>query len=232
LSPAVASDRKRSALSAKCREGAACDTPRSRASALRLRLSKLVSGILRHFPDQYGGRLDEHGWASVDELVAALRRLPGYSWLQRWHIEALAALDPKGRFELRQGRIRARYGHSVKVEVEPIPGEPPPRLYHGTTRDRLLSIMVKGLLPMKRLKVHLTTTPQAALEVARRHGPDTVILEVDVDCLKERGLKPQKASETVYVTDRVPPECLKILDREGPPRPGRFPREYPGHKDR
>ena len=204
----------------KCRGGGYSEDPRGCQGGveavlpgpLRLRLSKLVSGILRHFPDRYGVRLDTGGWASLGDLVAALRRLPSYSWVEPWHLEALAALDPKGRFEVREGRIRARYGHSVRVEVEPLPGEPPRLLYHGTTRDRLHPILSRGLLPMKRLKVHLTTTPEAAEEVARRHGPDVVILEVDVECMERRGLKPEKASHAVYVADWVPPECLRPLN--------------------
>lgn len=184
---------------------------------LRLRLSKLVSGILRHFPESYGVRVDGRGWASIDELVAALRRIPAYRWVERWHIEALAALDPKGRFEVSGGRIRARYGHTIKVEVEPLPGEPPDTLYHGTVSSNLPSIRARGILPMKRLKVHLSPTPELAAEVGRRHGSDVVILEVDVKCLEEKGLKPAMASRAVYVVDWVPPECIRRAFRPGRP---------------
>ena len=203
----------------KCREGGFSEDPQRcpggveavLPARLRVRLSKLVSGALRHFPDALGLRMDERGWVSIRELVEALRRRPGYEWVEEWHIRALAALDPKGRFEVSGGRIRARYGHTVRVEVEPLPGRAPPVLYHGTVRDRLPSIMEKGLLPMRRLYVHLSPSPEQAVEVGRRHGPDVVVLEVDVDCLRRRGLEPRRASHAVYVVEWVPPECIRVL---------------------
>ena len=36
--------------------------------------SKFISLILRHRPEVIGITLDEHGWASVDELLAGINR--------------------------------------------------------------------------------------------------------------------------------------------------------------
>ena len=43
-------------------------------------ISKFISKILRHRPEIIGARLDEHGWADVDELIAGVRRAghPGF----------------------------------------------------------------------------------------------------------------------------------------------------------
>ena len=43
-------------------------------------ISKFISKILRHRPEIIGMRLDEHGWADADELVAGVRRAghPGF----------------------------------------------------------------------------------------------------------------------------------------------------------
>ncbi len=178
----------------------------------RVRISKLLAGILRHFPDKFGVEVDGEGWARIDDVVAALRRA-GYVWVERWHIEAIAELDPKGRYEVRGDRIRARYGHSISVRVEPLSYDAPPILYHGTTRASLPSIMAKGILPMRRLKVHLSESIDDAAEVARRHGPDIIVLEVDVECVRERGYTVARASRKVYIADYVPPECIKRVIR-------------------
>ena len=37
--------------------------------------SKFISLILRHRPEVIGITLDEHGWASVDELLAGISRI-------------------------------------------------------------------------------------------------------------------------------------------------------------
>ncbi len=177
----------------------------------RVRLSRLVSGALRHFPHALNLRLDEEGFVDLGELAEAVRRRPGYEWVRREHLLALAALDPKGRFEVRGGRIRARYGHSVRVRVsyaEEYPGAP---LYHGTSASRLPSIMRRGLIPMRRLFVHLTTSFEDAAARARRH-PDPVVLVIDPQ--RMRGRVPlYRASGRVYVAPRVPPDCIaRVVD--------------------
>jgi len=177
----------------------------------RERLSKLMSGMLRHFPEAGGLKLDPQGFVEISELVEALRGL-GYPWVSEEHVRAIAALDPKGRFEVTGSVIRARYGHSVPVRVryeEEYPAQP---LYHGTSRSRLDRILSEGLLPMKRLYVHLTTSLEDALERARRF-PDPVVLAVDPLCLKKRGLRVFRGGRTVYLARRVPPECLKLLEQ-------------------
>ena len=39
-----------------------------------VKLSKYLSMILRHRPEAIGIRLDEHGWADVDELIAGIAK--------------------------------------------------------------------------------------------------------------------------------------------------------------
>jgi putative RNA 2'-phosphotransferase len=85
----------------------------------RRRLSKFVSGALRHFPADAGIELDDGGWTSNDDLAEAITRK--YDWAESEHLTAVVATDPKGRFERTEvgskvetgGRIRAAYGHSV-----------------------------------------------------------------------------------------------------------------------
>jgi len=84
----------------------------------RLMLSKLLSGILRHFPYEVGINMNNEGYVDIDELVHAIKtrwkNKELYKWVTREHIIAIALLDPKGRFEIRNNKIRARYGHSIK----------------------------------------------------------------------------------------------------------------------
>jgi len=183
----------------------------------RLRLSKLVSGLLRHFPWEACLELDEGGWVDVDVLVKGIRECwrnrELYRWVTREHVVALALLDPKGRFELsRDGRrIRATYGHSVRVRVDHRPlslEELPEKLYHGTVKRVLGGILREGIKPMKRLMVHLTNRFEDAVETGRRHGPDVVVLVVDPHCLVEKGYKVYRAGRNVYLVSWVPPECI------------------------
>lgn len=210
----------------RCRDGSIVEDPSSCRGGYigvlggreRVALSKRMAGLLRHFPHRYGLRIDREGWASIRDLVSALRA-SGYPWAEEWHVVGIALYDPKGRYELRGGLIRARYGHSIQVSLNLPRGGAPTILYHGTPLRNLPSIMEKGLLPGRRLMVHLTSSVNDAVEAGARHGKPVAILEVDVNCLREKGLEPMKAGKTVYVVKHVPPECLRVarvafLDRE------------------
>lgn len=181
----------------------------------RVRLSKLLSYILRHDPSSVGISLDEEGWVPIEVLVRAIRdrwRCSNYSWLTSEHIVAVALLDPKGRFELRGGAIRARYGHSRSVRVNiRYPVDRTVRvLYHGTEKRYLKSILSEGIKPMKRLYVHLSATVSDACAVGRRHGPEPVVLVVDAECVRLHRYV-LKASPRVYLTEFVEPECIKSV---------------------
>ncbi len=174
---------------------------------MRVRVSKRLSGVLRHFPDRYGIVLDSRGWAGLREVVDALRR--DFPWLKEWHVRGIVLYDPKGRFEISGGRIRARYGHSIDVNVEPLPGRPPRILYHGTSYENLDSILRWGLRPMRRRFVHLTSNFEDAVDVGRRHGRVVVVFSVDTGCLEEQGIRVSKAGRNVYTVEYVPRECIR-----------------------
>lgn len=110
------------------------------------------------------------------------------------------------RFQVQDGRIRALYGHSFYVEdLSDLGIDPPSILYHGTSWDSLPRIIVEGLRPMSRQKVHLTNNPNEALEVARRHSrPALVAVRAEeVESL-------QAVADAVWAADRVDPDLLEI----------------------
>ncbi len=180
----------------------------------RERMSKKMAGLLRHYGPKYGVAVDEEGWARIGDVVRALRRM-GFRASERL-VREIALSDPKGRYEVRGDKIRARYGHSLPVRIRYEPLEsPPPRLYHGTPARNLGSIMRRGLLPGKRLYVHLSATREQAYETGRRHGRPVVILSVDTGCLARHGIPVYKASEQVYLAPRVPPDCIRVESLEG-----------------
>ncbi|WP_252901185.1 RNA 2'-phosphotransferase [Vulcanisaeta sp. JCM 14467] len=77
-------------------------------------------------------------------------------------------MDPKGRFEVRDGMIRARYGHnkSLNVDIRYDVDNEVSVLYHGTTKEALTRIMREGIKPMNRKYVHLVLDLRDAYEVA------------------------------------------------------------------
>ncbi len=181
---------------------------------VRVRLSKRLSGLLRHYGPKYGLNLDREGWARIDDVVSVLRGMPGYDWVSRSDILEIARRDDKGRFEVRGDMIRARYGHSIRW-VKPSYDTARPstgRLYHGTPTANLKSILSLGILPGKRHYVHLTTTPELAYQTGRRHGRPVAILDIDINCLEEKKIPLYSATPIIYVAPRIPPECIRIAE--------------------
>ena len=172
----------------------------------RRQLSKFVSGALRHFPDDAGLELGGAGWTPFDSLVAAVERT--YDWADEATLRAVVATDPKGRFERDGDRVRAAYGHSVEVTLEPGDGPVPVTLYHGTAPRNVESILSEGLKPMSRQQVHLSDTVADAVEVGSRHAGDPVVLEIDAVAMQSDGHDITKRGEATYTTDRVPPAYL------------------------
>ncbi|ABP50625.1 MAG: RNA 2'-phosphotransferase [Pyrobaculum arsenaticum] len=172
----------------------------------RLRVSKTLSLALRHSPAVLGLVLDSRGWGEVEAVLRGLDRA-GLK-ISREALEAVVALDDKGRFEMSNGKIRARYGHSIDVEVEYEVDEDSASLYHGTSKDNLPFIMAVGILPMKRKFVHLATdVDTACLNAARRPSP--IVIEVDAECLRRSGVVIYIGSRKIRLAKYVPQSCIK-----------------------
>lgn len=185
----------------------------------RVHLSKLISLILRHTPPEFNVRIYIDGCANISELVSEIKKKTNLKWITEQHIRAIAELDPKGRFEIKRNLIRARYGHSIAIMInlsyqELTEEELPDVLYHGTVSSRLQSIFQQGLLPMRRRLVHLSLNINDAIEVGRRHvinkEDKVVILRINPKKVLAAGYRIFKASERVFLTERVPPEAISI----------------------
>ncbi|UXD21460.1 RNA 2'-phosphotransferase [Ignicoccus pacificus DSM 13166] len=168
----------------------------------RVRISKKMTFLLRHKK----GFVDKEGWVDIERLYEELRRY--FPWIQLSDILYVVSKDEKGRFEVKNGKIRARYGHTIDVEVK-LPKASEKTLYHGTSCEVVAKIMKEGIVPMRRKKVHLTASLKEAIENAKRKGNCIKILEVDCECLERHGHEIFKAGRYVRVTDYVPPECIR-----------------------
>lgn len=165
-------------------------------------LSKFISLILRHRPEEAGVCLDGHGWADVEMLMAGIRNR---GWeIDRDILDEIVRTDKKQRYSFDQSgtRIRANQGHSVPVDVEPEEQKPPEYLYHGTADRFLESIRERGLLPMGRLYVHLSEDAETALGVGRRHGRP-VVLRVRSGDMYNAGHRFYRSQNGVWLAEKV-----------------------------
>ena len=95
-------------------------------------ISKFLSYVLRHAPQEIGLDLDSEGWTDYAELS---RKICAKFGVLDADIRRVIDENAKKRFTLVGDRIRAAQGHSVDVKLELQPVAPPVALFHGTTAD-------------------------------------------------------------------------------------------------
>lgn len=173
-------------------------------------LSKAMSKALRHRPERLGLTLASDGSVELTVLVDALNRRGGWPRaIDAADVMQVVEHGTKQRFAVEDGRIRARYGHTLPLAVSYEPAQPPDVLYHGTSRSSAEAIVEEGLLPMGRQKVHLSTDVETALQVGRRHGGrDTVLLRVDAGRAAREGIRFYRGNDSTWLADHIPATYL------------------------
>jgi len=171
------------------------------------KISKFLSLVLRHKPETIGIQLDEAGWVDVDMLLDRLRtRFPA---IDRGTLERVVAENDKQRFRFDESgaRIRANQGHSLDIELDLAPLEPPAILLHGTVAKFLDAIMREGLIKGSRQHVHLSDNKQTAEKVGARRGKP-ILLTIDAARMHADGHQFYRSDNGVWLAEHVPAEYL------------------------
>ncbi|MDI6708178.1 MAG: RNA 2'-phosphotransferase [Candidatus Thermoplasmatota archaeon] len=175
-------------------------------------IGRIMAGVLRHFPEKFNLKMDEHGWIELYAFVDSLRRFPAFKWVKPYHIKAIVETDPKGRYQLQNNKLRATYGHTLSLELDLPTNGIPEKLYYPATDEECEIILETGIKPVDRKKVHLSKTKELALEAGKSRVERPVILEVDAKKACEEGIIIKRAGRTVYITDEVPGKYLKRVE--------------------
>lgn len=172
-------------------------------------ISKLLSYVLRHKPEEFNLTLDKQGWVSIEELLSCLKEQQHLISKQQLH--QVVVSNDKKRFTISEDglRIRAAQGHSTKqVTIEYTPQQPPVLLYHGTATRFIESIRQQGLLAGSRQYVHLSADTITAHKVAIRHGKP-ILLKITSGEMYQQGYHFYQADNGVWLTEHVPIEFIK-----------------------
>lgn len=169
------------------------------------KISKYLSFILRHRPEDIGLNLDNQGWASVQELI---QKSVGFD-LTEDLIRVVVETNDKQRFCLSDdfSKIRANQGHSIAVDLDLTAVEPPEILYHGTAERFWNSIQQSGLQKQTRHHVHLSETMSTAMAVGSRYGKPR-ILKIAAKELYLAGGEFFKTANNVWLVESVPIEYI------------------------
>ncbi|MFP3832511.1 RNA 2'-phosphotransferase [Chryseobacterium sp. SIMBA_028] len=166
------------------------------------RISKFLSLILRHQPESIGLKLDENGWADVEELRTKSARKRIHFTLEE--LDEVVETNNKKRFAFNddKSKIRASQGHSIDIDLALEALQPPEFLYHGTAEANIFSIFEKGIEKRNRQHVHLSADKETATKVGMRHGKP-VILTIRTGKMHEDGLFFYQSANGVWLTEFV-----------------------------
>ncbi|WP_189004945.1 RNA 2'-phosphotransferase [Deinococcus roseus] len=174
-----------------------------------IKLEKLLSFLLRHSPETLNLNMDASGWVETDALVKAVKfKEPKFDLK---FLQKIVKDSQKQRFSFSEdgSKIRANQGHSVKVDLQLSPADPPETLYHGTVERFLDSIMQEGLKKGDRQHVHLSLDLQTAEKVGTRRGKP-IILTVSAREMQQDGYVFYVSDNGVWLTENVPPQYLDL----------------------
>ena len=169
------------------------------------KLGRLVAGALRHFPDDLGLEMDSRGWVDLDALSEAIGTRS--RWANKRLVIALVQSDPKERYEIRMGKIRAKYGHSVDVSLD-YPKNELAALYYGANEEEADRILEVGLKAATQRYVHLSTTPEKAWHVGTFRTNNPRVIRVDAGAAMRAGVRMMTVSPDIVISENVPPEYL------------------------
>jgi putative RNA 2'-phosphotransferase len=179
-------------------------------------LGRLVAGGLRHFPGDLGLEMDSRGWVDLTKLGDVVRSR--HRWAGKELVVALVLSDPKQRYEISDDRVRARYGHSVDVELDHAVNALP-KLYYGASEEEADRILEIGLKAASQRYVHLSTTPEKAWHVATFRTGNPRVIQADAAAAQGEGLKMMTVNEDIVISEMIPAKFLSIIAAKDIPKP-------------
>ncbi len=174
------------------------------------RLSRFLALVLRHRAYQFDLEMDDEGFVPLEPLIEVIHTRDNLDAVARMDLEELAAAGPRKRFEIRDDRIRATYGHSFHKPIRYRREEPPENLYLGVPKSHLQQIRVSGLHPEDRQYVHLSESEEEARDVGLRKADDTSVVTVRAREAAENGIEFFHPTDGLFLASQVPARYLDV----------------------
>lgn len=167
-----------------------------------VKISKRLSYVLRHRPQEIELVLDEEGWAEVDMLLDRFSN--NYFPITFEDLKYVVAENDKKRFAFNDDEtyIRASQGHSISVDLGYTSVKPPEFLYHGTATRYLPGIQAQGLKKQKRHHVHLSADEETAIKVGSRHGKPVILIVKALE-MHQDGHQFFQSENGVWLTEQI-----------------------------
>ena len=175
--------------------------------SLNERITRALAFMLRHQPEEFDLELDRFGWGDLEDVVYALQERTGSTVEEEDVAEAIESSD-RPRYEMKDGKIRALYGHSIQID----PGEatePPDELFIGVGSRDASRAEDSGLRSGRRAFLHLARTEEEARESGRRIARDYAVVTVFAGEAFDEGTEFYDRG-ALFLADEIPGEFLEV----------------------
>lgn len=169
-------------------------------------LAKLLAYILGRNPAEFGLVPDTQGFIRIKDLLKAICEEQGWRHIRRHHLEEVMLTSARPPIEINGDRVRAvDRAHLHRVTVSEKAAK---QLYTCVRRKAYPTVLEKGVLPGAHPFVILSDNKKMAERLGLRSDATPVLLTVSVPLMKENGLRLQHAGGTLFLADRIPPDCF------------------------
>jgi putative RNA 2'-phosphotransferase len=179
--------------------------------------SKFLCYILGHKPDEFGLVPDQDGFVKTKEFLKAITEDSELKFFRKSNIDEilLSIADPP--IEVIGNALRARSREHLKERI--FLEHPPKILYTAIRRKAYLSTLEKGIHPMGRHHVILSSQKKMAEKIGKRIDSQPILLTVNTKTAIQHGSLFFQSGDILFLSRHIAPGCFT-----GPSLP-REPRE-------
>jgi putative RNA 2'-phosphotransferase len=186
-------------------------------------LSRFLTYLLAHRPDEFGLVPDASGFISIKDLLRAVHEEPGWGYVREGHIREVLIGKDRALFVREEDRLRSvekRWHLDLRTPSE----NTPKILFIAIKRKAHVHVMEKGLSSDRPLV--LSPDRDMALRIGERRDQKPILLEVLTGPAQQQGVA-FHAFGDLYLSREIPPEFIS-----GPPVPEGIPELQPPKKEK
>lgn len=168
--------------------------------------AKFLKYILGLKPDEFGLVLDKEGYVKIKDLLKAVHEEDGWRSFRQANINEIMISLTNPPLEVNENRIRARDRQKLPKRVPP--KNLPKVLFTCVRPNALFAVLEKGILPMGRRHVVLSSNKDMAKRMGRRIHASPALLTVHVENANQQGTLFLQAGENLFLARSIPVGCF------------------------
>jgi putative RNA 2'-phosphotransferase len=169
-------------------------------------LAGFIAYVLERRPDEFGLIPDPDGFIKIKEFLKALCEEEGWRYVRISHLNEIAISLRPSPVEIRDDRIRAVNREKLPQRMST---ENVPKLLYAWVRKKAYPVVLeKGVSPGAKPYVVMSSDRKAAERFGARIDREPVILTVQTQKAKDRGVRFYQFGDTIFEAAHVPADCF------------------------